>query len=66
MNPTPEQIKELRKKHHITQEQLADSLYDIKRERIGDWESGRRNMPGVIWWIIKLTYDEIDLREGEQ
>ncbi len=65
MKPTPEMIKDLRKKHHITQDQLADSLYDIKRPRVADWESGRRNMPGIIWWIIKLMYDEIDLREGE-
>lgn len=65
MNPSPEQIKDLRKRKHITQEQLADSLYDIKRERIGDWESGRRRMPGIIWWIIKWMYDKVDLREGE-
>lgn len=65
MNPSPQEIIALRRRHHLTQNQLADSLYDIKRERIQGWESGRRNMPGIIWWVIKWMYDEVDLREGE-
>jgi DNA-binding XRE family transcriptional regulator len=65
MIPTPEQILDLRKRHHITQNQLADSLYGIKRERIGDWESGRRACPSIIWWAILLTWDKRDLWEEE-
>ena len=65
MKPTREEIIDLRRRHHITQNQLADSLYDIKRARIGDWESGRRSMPGIIWWAAKITWDKEDLWSGE-
>ena len=58
---TPEMIKELRKRHHITQQKLAASLFHINRERITDWESGRRNCPPIIWWAIKITWDKIDI-----
>ena len=61
MNPTKEEIKDLRLRHRITRNQLADSLYGIKRERILDWEVGRRNMPPIVWWACKLTWDHIDL-----
>ena len=67
-----EDIKDLRRRHHITQKQLADSLYGIKFERIADWESinpktgkPRRNCPDIVWWAMKLTWDKVDLWEGE-
>ena len=61
-----EDIKDLRRRHHITQKQLADSLYGIKFERIADWETGRRNMPDIVWWACKLTWDKVDLWEEEE
>lgn len=60
-----EEIKDLRRRHHLTQKQLADSLYHIKEERISDWELGRRNCPDIIWWAMVLTHDHIDLWEEE-
>lgn len=59
--PTPEQIRDLRRRHHITQHQLADSLYGIKRDRVGDWEAGRRGCPAHIWWSMLLIWDKRDL-----
>lgn len=64
-NPTPEQIRDLRTRNHITQDELADSLYGIKRARIGDWEAGRRRMPIIVWWACKLTWDKVDLWNEE-
>jgi len=62
---TPEKIKDLRKRHRLTQAKLAESLYGIKKERIADWETGRRSMPKIVWWAMVLTWDRIDLWEEE-
>ena len=59
--PSAEDIKDLRKRHRITQRQLADSLYGVKYDRIPDWETGRRGCPPSIWWQIKLVWDKVDL-----
>ena len=61
MKVTVEMIKGLRKRHHITQAQLAESLFHIKRDRIADWECGRRNCPPIIWWAMKMTWDHEDI-----
>ena len=61
-----EEIKALRKRHGITQEKLADSLYHIKPKRIADWESGRRNCPDIVWWAMVLTWDKRDLWAEER
>ena len=61
MTPTPEDIKALRKRHRITQDVLADSLYGIKRARVPDWEAGRRTCSEIIWWAIWLTWEKEDL-----
>ena len=63
--PKSEEIKQLRERHGLTQNQLADSLYGIKRERIADWENGRRDCPPIIWWAMVLTWDKVDLWEVE-
>ena len=62
--PTPEGIRLLRKRHKLTQNALADSLYGVKRNRIADWESGRRGCPLPIWWMMVLVHDALDLRDG--
>jgi len=61
VKPTPEDILDLRRRHHITQKQLANSLYEIKEPRIADWERGRRNCPSIVWWAMLLTWDKRDL-----
>lgn len=56
-------VKALRERHGITQKELADSLYKVKRARIADWESGRRGLPPLVWWAMVLTWDGHDLRD---
>ena len=54
-------IKELRKRHGITQKELAYSLYGITTENVQSWESGRRNCTPIVWWAMVLTWDKVDL-----
>ena len=65
MTPTPQMIKDLRKRHRLRQKDLADSLYGIKYDRIPDWETGRRKCPSIVWWAMVLTWDKKDLWEEE-
>jgi DNA-binding XRE family transcriptional regulator len=55
-------VKDLRERHGITQRELADSLYHVRRARISDWESGRRGIPPIIWWAMVLIWDHKDIR----
>ena len=64
-SPKPEEIRELRARHKLTQDKLADSLYGIKRARVPDWEAGRRNCPPNTWWCMRLIWDGIDLWNEE-
>ena len=63
--PRPYEIKNLRRRHKITQKQLADSLYGIKKDRVVDWECDRRVCQPIVWWAMKLTWDKVDLWEEE-
>ena len=65
MQPTPQDIKDLRMRHKITREELARSLYETKPGRIMDWELGRRRCPPITWWAMVLTWDKRDLWEEE-
>ena len=56
-----EWIRDLRNRHRITQVQLAESLFHVKRDRIADWETNRRNCPPIIFWAMKLTWDKEDI-----
>ena len=55
-------IKEYRAKHDMTQEQLA-RLVDVRRETIGNLESGRYNPSLVLAWniakVIGVPIEEI-------
>ena len=62
----PEYIKDLRKRHGLTQKKLADSLFYVRKDSISNWETGYRNCPAVVWWAMKLTWDHVDLWEEEQ
>lgn len=48
-------IKEYRAKHDMTQEQLA-GLVDVRRETIGNLESGRYNPSLVLAWNIAKVF----------
>ena len=48
-------IKEYRAKHDMTQEQLA-RLVDVRRETIGNLESGRYNPSLVLAWNIAKVF----------
>ena len=48
IRPTRQDIKDLRKRHNLTQEKLADSLYGIKLETLRSWEKGQRNCPSIV------------------
>ena len=61
MKITVEMIKDLRKRHKITQVQLAKSLFHISKHRIADWECGRRNCSPITWWAMKMTWDHEDI-----
>ncbi len=62
MKIKPEEIKALRARYSLTQQQLADSLYEVKRERITDWETHRRVCPPMVTWAMILEWDELDIR----
>ena len=66
MQPKGYQIQDLRKRHKITQQKLADSLYGVEVHSIQNWEGGRRNCPAIIWWAMVLTWDKVDLWVEEQ
>ncbi len=61
LSPDPQDIKDLRKRHGITQKQLCNSLYGVKQDRIGEWERGWRSCPPIVWWAMLLTWDRRDL-----
>ena len=50
-------IKELRKKHHLTQQQLADK-YNVSFQAVSKWETGR-NMPDN--YILKKISEDFNI-----
>lgn len=65
IRPAPQDIRDLRSRHHITQKEFADSLYHITTQAVASWESGRRNIPLIVWWAAVLTWDKTDLWNEE-
>ena len=56
-NPTPLEIKELRKKHNLTRQQLAKIV--LKTERaVASWERGERNMPQGLWEFALIRLEK--------
>ena len=66
MKIRPNEIRQLRIRHGLTQRNLADSLYGVKRERVTDWETGRRDYPALVAWAMILEWDKLDIREPKQ
>lgn len=65
IRPRSYEIRALRRRHNLTQEQLAASLYGIKVESVVNWERDRRNCKPIVWWAMVLTWDKIDLWSHE-
>lgn len=63
LKPSPEQIRDLRRRHKLTQEQLANSLYGVRVQQVAAWESGRRGCTPNVWWSMCLIHDKRDLWE---
>jgi len=56
-SPNPQKIKELRQKHHLTRQQLAQIV--LKTERaVASWERGERNMPQGLWELALLKLEK--------
>ncbi len=49
-------IKELRARHNLTQEQLAD-IVDVRRETIGHIEKGRYNLSLILAYKISRALE---------
>lgn len=52
-NPTPEQIRQLRDKHELTQAAAAALLYTSTRA-YQQWEAGDRRMHPAFWELLSL------------
>ena len=61
-------LRKLRKKHHMTQEQLAAAL-DVTAKHIGEIESGKSFISGVLLdQVVKyfsISYDELFLSDKQ-
>lgn len=55
---TPQEIKELRRQHNLTQQAFADRI-GIKVDTVRSWESGRKTPSGPSLRVIEL------LKEGK-
>ena len=65
IRPKGYENRALRRRHNLTQQQLADSLYGVKRVTVADWEIDRRKCGPMSWWAIVLIWDKIDLWSDE-
>lgn len=52
-SPTPQQVRELRHKYHLTQSAAAAVIYSNLRTW-QEWESGRNHMHPAMWELFKL------------
>lgn len=64
MRLTGKQIRQLRDRHEITREELAETLYGVKADRVKDWELGRRNCTPLATWAMVFHWDDYDLRNA--
>ncbi len=66
--PFKSRIKELRARHDLTQEQLAN-MVDVRRETIGHIEKNRYNLSLLLAYKIsralKSTIEEVFIFEGD-
>ena len=59
MNPTPDDLKALRAKYGVTQQNVADLLY-LSVNTVAKWENGVNQMPRDRWEHLnfKLSGDQ--------
>ncbi len=57
---TGEKLKELRKKHNLKQQEVADGL-NVKRTKISEWETGRyKTISNAYQQLLKLFFDKYE------
>lgn len=56
---TPLQIKNLRTKHRLTQDEFGQLVYQTARAVRG-WELGSRNCPQALWELLQYKLDGIE------
>lgn len=54
-NPTPAEIRGLRKQMGLAQGEFAELLY-CSRRAVEDWEQGLKRMPGLAWEYANLLW----------
>ena len=56
---TPEEIREFRYKHRLSQKTLA-SMLDVTRESVVAWESGKRKPSGQSEYELNKLKEELE------
>lgn len=64
MKPTPEDLRALKARHHLTAATMAEPLYGVSKKSIENWVGGRRECPPLAWWALVLHFESIDLRDA--
>ena len=64
-NPTPEDIRDARKRAGLTQREAAALIY-ATQSAWEDWEQGRRRMHPALWELFRLKVTEswAEIRAG--
>ena len=52
---TGEELRELRLRYDLTQDELAEAL-DTVKNRVSEWENGKRNMRGITQKAAKYYF----------
>lgn len=56
-SPTPEQWRELRQRHGLTQTQ-AGNLVCTKLRTVQHWEEGKTRIPPMAWELLRIRLGE--------
>jgi transcriptional regulator with XRE-family HTH domain len=60
---TGQQLKELRLKHGLTQEELAVKL-GTAQTRVSEWESGRIKMNNITSKALEFLFKDLEKKQG--
>jgi transcriptional regulator with XRE-family HTH domain len=66
IRPRGYEVRALRRRHGLTQKQLAESMYEVSEKSVRDYENGRRHCSAMNWWAMVLTHDKLDLWVPQQ
>ena len=56
---TNTEVRNLRKRHRLTQEELAGVVY-VSTRSVRSWESGARNISQAIWELMLYKLDGVE------